>query len=167
MSYFQSPLFDLLKFGQSVGTRVTRTAFARHVVDLAAKLVEQTTNIDDMARSQELLHDQIARLHWQTFIWIFPVRTHRLDYSIYPAEGYSKILPASLLGTALLYRGALNSRDWEDQRYARLMVRTGLEWACLKAEYEGRPNPYNDMPELDANKLNSLLRGGAVSTTGT
>ena len=163
MTYFQSPVFDLLKLGQSIGRPASRIAFAKHVVDLSTKLAQQARDTEDLNRSRELLHDQIARLVWRSYIWIFPVQTHRLDYSIYPATSYEDILPDSVLGTALIYRQPLNSQDPEARYYARLMFRTGLEWACKKAELEGRPNVYNDMPELDRDKLNKVFSGTSQS----
>ena len=86
-----------------------------------------------------------------------------MDYTIYPVTGYEEVLPDSLLGTALAYRAQLNARDVEDQYYARLMVRTGLEWACKKAEHEGRPNAHNDMPELEWDKLNAIFSAQSPS----
>ena len=158
MIYFQTPVFDLLKLGQTIGRPASRRPFARHVVDIAAKLAQRVENAQDLIRSRELLHDQISRLVWHSYFWIVPIQTYQLDYSIYPAAGYENVLPNSLLGTSLLYRGQLNSGDHDNQLYSRLMVRTGLEWACKKAEFEGRPNAHNDMPELDLNRLNLLLK---------
>jgi hypothetical protein len=159
VTYFQPQLFDLLKLGQVIGVRVSRKAFAKHVVDLAARLALQVATVQDLNRGRELLHDQIARLSWQTYVWIIPVGTHRLEHSIYPVSGYEDVIPESCLGTALLYREQLNSSNLTDQLYARLMVRTGLEWACHKAQHEGKPNGHNDMPGLDCTKVNALFPG--------
>lgn len=77
--------------------------------------------------------------------------------SIYPVAGYESVLPDSLLATSLAYCSQLHSSDPDDQHYSRLMVRTGLEWACHKAEHEGRPNAHNDIPLLDVEKLNYTI----------
>lgn len=157
MNYFREPVFDLLKLGQAIKRPLSRRDFASHVLDLAAQLSLGVTDTNSLNQAREFLHTQIARLSWKTYIWVFPVQSHALDHSIYPATGYEYVIPESLLGTAIRYRGAMHSSDPEARRYCRSMIRSGLEWACHKALHEGRPNPHDDMPRFQSVQLNALL----------
>jgi hypothetical protein len=157
MNYFKDPVFDLLKLGQKMKKPVTRHSFARHVVDLGAKLALQVVDAKGLNQSRELLHDQIASLSWKNYFWFIPTRSFRMDYSIYPSHGHEDVLPYSLLGTSLLYRYQLNSSDPETKYYTRLMVRTGLEWACYMGQHEGKPNAFGDMTCIDCNVLNTIF----------
>lgn len=157
MNYFQAPVFDLLKLGQAMKRPVSRRVFASHVIDLAAQLSHGVTDVTSLNQARELLHTQIVRLTWKSYIWIFPVESHALDYSIYPVAGYEYVIPDSLLGTAIRYCGAMNSSDPDVLHYCRSMIRSGLEWACYKAQYEGGPNLYGDMPQIQSAELNALF----------
>jgi len=160
MDYFRDSVFDLLKLGQKMKHRVSRKGFASHVVELAAQLSLGISDAKSLNQARELLHTQIALLRWKTYIWVFPVQSHALDYSIYPAEGYADVIPDSLLGTAIKYRSAMHSSDPEARFYCRALIRNGLEWACHKAQHEGQPNLHDDMPTFQASELNALLRIG-------
>ena len=157
MGYFQDPVFDLVMLGKTTKGSVSRYSFAYHIVHLAARLALQINDAKQLNAGRELLHDQIARLSWKSYIWIIPLSTHSLDYSIYAARGYEDVLPNSLLGTAILYKELLNSRDPDDWCYGRSILCRGLEWSCSMAEYEGIPNPCGDMPMIDCAVLNSLF----------
>lgn len=153
MLYFRDPVFDLYKFGKMMRISVSRHHFAKHVVDLAARLALQINDMQQLRTGSELLHDQIFRLSWRTYIWILPVNTHYLDYS----ADRKNIISNSLLGTAILYKRLLNSHDPDDQLYSRFVLRRGLEWLCNKTEYEGEPSTFEDIPTIDCAVLNSLF----------
>lgn len=157
MNYFREPIFDLLKFGQSNKRPVSRHSFSRHIVDLAAKTALQITDAQGLKQGRELLHNQLARLTWTTYIWIVPLQKFRTGHHIYPVPGYENVLPDSLLGTAILYRHQFNSADPNNRLYCHSMVCNGLEWACHKAQNEGGPNVHADMPTIDCSVLNALF----------
>lgn len=160
MNYFQSPVFDLLKLGQMMKRPVSRKSFASHVVDLASQLSLGIAEAKSLNQARELLHNQIARLKWKTYIWVFPVQSYALGHFIYPVQGYEDVIPNSLLCTATKYRDAMHSSDPDARYYCRSLICSGLEWACYKGQREGCPNLHGDIPQLQDFEFNAFFPTG-------
>jgi hypothetical protein len=148
MTYLlEPPLIDLVEYGKGRKSPPVGRSFASHIALMADMVIRRYMPAQELEGVRACLRQQLRILRWKSYSWFIPMGSERFTNTAFDVEGFSYVLPNSLVATTLLYRGALDESGTGLARLVFADLVNGLEWACYSGLY-GYPLEGSDQPTL-------------------